>query len=687
MDADDYQQVQQLFDDYMRMYSTRDDRLTMHFSDDFSGFTGGGDFLVKDKATWVAITRQDFAQIKDPIRIEMKDVSIQPLAGKTAVATAFFHIHLPIQDCILSRETARLVLIFRQEPGGWKISHSSISIPYHLVREGEVYPVQELVDRNQFLEEQVAERTLQLSEANEHLRRTNAHLEREIAEHTGTEEALRSSEDRFRQLAMLFPETIFEADLDGRITYANEHGYQLFGLAPEDLVQSANLLDRVVPADRPAVLRRLRDRLEGRKGGFLEYTALRKDGSTFEALASSAPILQQGKAVGFRGFILDISERKRNEEEKANLEAQLHQAQKMESLGILVAGVAHNINNVLAIIMGTASMREQTVAEPSDLKAYQTIGKACRRGRDVVNSLMQFARPTLASQAPFDLHALIREVCDLLGNTTSKRIRIREAFTNKPLWINGDAGTINHSIMNLLINAIDAMPEGGTVTLGTLAPEEGWAELSVEDTGEGMSQEVLAHVMEPFFTTKDQGKGTGLGLSMTYGVIKAHGGTMAISSVPGQGTTVKLRLPRVAPPARAPRPPAPALPLASIRVLLVDDDEDVRVLMERMLRSAAGVQVSSVSGCEQALASLRSAELPDLIILDQNMPGADGSQALARIRNLHPTVPVLVSSGQPGVQEWDCFKTPNVAVISKPFTTSEILAKLAQFSGDSARKP
>jgi len=166
MDAADHQTIRQLFDDYMRMYSSRDDLLIETFSEDFSGFTGGGDFLVKDRAAWVAITRQDFAQVKDPIRIELKDLAIQSLADTIAVATSFFTIHLPIKDHVLSRETARLVLIFRKEPTGWKISHSSISIPYHLVREGEVYPLKELVERNRNLEAVVAERTAELQVQN-----------------------------------------------------------------------------------------------------------------------------------------------------------------------------------------------------------------------------------------------------------------------------------------------------------------------------------------------------------------------------------------------------------------------------------------------------------------------------------------------------------------------------------------
>ncbi len=166
MEAGNHQEIRQLLDDYLQMYASRDDRLTANFSEDFTGFTGGGDFLVQDREEWVAITRQDFAQIKDPIRIELKDLAIQSLAETIAVATSFFTIHLPIKDHVLSRETARLVLIFRKEDAGWKISHSSISIPYYLVQEGEVYPLKELVERNCSLETVVAERTTELHAQN-----------------------------------------------------------------------------------------------------------------------------------------------------------------------------------------------------------------------------------------------------------------------------------------------------------------------------------------------------------------------------------------------------------------------------------------------------------------------------------------------------------------------------------------
>jgi CheY-like chemotaxis protein len=223
------------------------------------------------------------------------------------------------------------------------------------------------------------------------------------------------------------------------------------------------------------------------------------------------------------------------------------------------------------------------------------------------------------------------------------------------------------------------MPDGGVLTFRTAVLQDGRVEVAVEDNGQGMAPEVLAHVLEPFYTTKNVGQGTGLGLSMTYGVVTAHGGTLAIASQPGHGVSVKLRFPRIATP--VPRAPVevPAPDLGSMTVFLVDDEEDVRFLMTRMLKKAGVRQVRTFAGGEEILENLRPGDLPDLIILDQNMPGLNGTQTLERIRDLHPGMPVLVSSGQPDVEEWTAFRQPRVSVISKPFTMQEIQAKLAEF--------
>jgi CheY-like chemotaxis protein len=222
---------------------------------------------------------------------------------------------------------------------------------------------------------------------------------------------------------------------------------------------------------------------------------------------------------------------------------------------------------------------------------------------------------------------------------------------------------------------VDAMPGGGTLTLRTAPGDGGRALVAVEDDGEGMAPEVLARVREPFFTTKEVGRGTGLGVSMTHGVVKVHGGTMEIASTPGQGTTVTLGFARIpAPaPAAAAAPPAPG---PSLELLLVDDDEDVRFLVARLLQRA-GHRLRTAAGGAQALAALAAEGLPDLVILDQNMPGMDGIQTMEKIRERYPDLPILISSGQPDIEDWPCFRQPNVAVIPKPFEAAEIYAKLS----------
>ena len=384
-----------------------------------------------------------------------------------------------------------------------------------------------------------------------------------------------------------------------------------------------------------------------------------------------------GQPLRHMALVEDITEARRAQEALRESETQLMQAQKMESLGVLAAGVAHNINNVLSVIMGTASVRERAAAPGEDREAYRIIGAACLRGRDVVKALVHFAQPALAVHAPFELQALIGEVCGLLAGTARKNIRIVPEPAAAPLWINGDSGSINHVLLNLCINAMDAMPDGGDLRIRTALRDGPWAEVTVEDTGAGMSADVLAHALEPFYTTKEIGKGTGLGLSMSYGVVKAHGGSLDIASQPGLGTTITLQFPRIPAPVLEPR--GPAGPPAPLSVFLVDDDEDVRFLMARMLRKAGAAEVRSFAGGQAVLAALAAEALPDLVILDQNMPGLDGAQTLERIRGLHPALPVLISSGQPSVEDWDCFRRPGVAVIPKPFTMGEIQEKLAGF--------
>jgi PAS domain S-box-containing protein len=504
----------------------------------------------------------------------------------------------------------------------------------------------------------------------------------DITERKQRETRLLEAHQFNEQVLRCAQEGIVVYDLDLRYRVWNSYMEALSGTPAADLLGRHPL--EVYPfLHGTPVMARLERGLAGERMDLMDYRYQFPDrGRSGWALDSTAPMLDtQGRVIGVIRTILDITGRKQAELENAKLQGQLVQSQKMDSLALLVAGVAHNINNVLAVVMGTASLRDQAAADPADREAYQSISMACRRGREVMRSLIQFGQPVLAHQAPLDLHEVIREVRALVANISRNRVRVVEALAPEPLWIQGDAGSISHVLMNLCINALDAMAEGGILRLGTAGgPDQ--AEVTVADDGAGMAPEVLAHAMEPFYTTKEVGKGTGLGLSMSYGVVSAHGGSIGIESRPGEGTTVTLRFPRIPAPApRAASAPAPApAALGAMEVLLVDDDEDVRFLMARMLRKAGVRQVQACAGGEAALAALEAGARPDLVILDQNMPGLDGVQTMERIRILLPQMPVLISSGQPDIQEWDCFRRPGVGVISKPFSLEEIQAKLGQFS-------
>lgn len=331
----DKQKLRQLFDDYLRMYASRDDKLTTYFSEDFSGFTGGGDFLVKDKSEWVAITRQDFAQVKDPIQIELKDVAIQSLADTIAVATGFFYIHLPIKDHILSRETARLVLIFRKESTDWKISHSSISIPYYLVREGEVYPMKELTDRNQLLEQLVSERTIQLSRANHNLQLTNEELAREIAERKQAEEALRESEQKYHLLVDSAIEAIVVIQ-DGFFKLTNPMAMAMSGYVTKDIMETPFYLI-VHPEDRALIIDNHQRRLQGENvSSFYVFRLLNKDGSTRWVYMNSVLINWERRPATLN-FLTDITELKLAEEalQQSNLKLEAIISASPDGIGIL----------------------------------------------------------------------------------------------------------------------------------------------------------------------------------------------------------------------------------------------------------------------------------------------------------------------------------------------------------------
>lgn len=371
-----------------------------------------------------------------------------------------------------------------------------------------------------------------------------------------------------------------------------------------------------------------------------------------------------------------IIERKRAEEQQRQLQAQLQQAQKMESLGILAGGVAHDMNNVLGAILGWASASLETQPEGSaTYRAFDTISRAALRGGTLVRSLLSFARQSPAEAHELDMNAILQEEVHLLERTTLAKVTLELELAPDLKPMRGDVGALTHALMNLCVNAVDAMPEGGTLTLRTRNAEPPWIEIQVEDTGEGMPTSVLTKALDPFFTTKGVGKGTGLGLSMVYSTVKAHQGEMNIESEPGWGTRVTLRFPacnaEVVPVEAAPAPPPQRRPEA-LAVLLVDDDELIRSSIQALLE-AMGHEATAVASGEAALERMEAGYGPDVVILDMNMPGLGGAGTLPRLRSLNARVPVLLATGRADQAALDLIAAhPQVTLLAKPFTMAQL---------------
>ena len=360
--------------------------------------------------------------------------------------------------------------------------------------------------------------------------------------------------------------------------------------------------------------------------------------------------------------------------QRLELEENLHQAQKMESLGTLSAGIAHDMNNILAAIMGTAELLQVAYEPSADASGYlATIVRASERGRDLVNTLTAFARKGLRETQRLDLNELVRNEMLLLQRTTLQRVEVRTELANELPAVLGEASAIASALMNLCVNAVTAMPDGGTLTLQTQELPNDLVELLVIDTGEGMQAEVLSKAMEPFFTTKPVGKGTGLGLTIAFAVLKSHGGTLQISSLPGQGTRVAMRFPAASDPTPAATGPSPEpAAVRPVRVLFVDDDDLLLEVIPQVLKSMGHTPTVARTG-QEALDLLQGGLQVELVVLDQNMPGLKGSETLERLRKFKPQLPVIIATGfLDAAATAQVTSHPLLRILHKPYSRHEI---------------
>ncbi|MFZ5779032.1 MAG: response regulator [Pseudomonadota bacterium] len=514
--------------------------------------------------------------------------------------------------------------------------------------------------------------------ARELIARVNANLELSRVRREATRE-LRESEARFRNMADHAPVMMWMTDADGAVSYVNSSWLEFTGLSgPQSL--GAGAWSAVHPDDVPAAQRSYAEATRGEAPFRAEFRLRHADGTYRWALGAAAPRLDaEGRFLGFIASIIDITERKEAEQvlrqvnetlerrvaaalsQRAEAEARLQQAQKMEAIGKLTGGVAHDFNNVLQVIGGNLQLLQKDVA--GNLRAEQRLQTALAgisRGSRLASQLLAFGRRQPLAPKVINLGRLVRSIDDLLRRALGEGIEV-ETVVSGGLWNTFvDAVQVENALLNLAINARDAMAGQGKLTIeaGNALLDDDYANrhadviagqyvmLAVTDTGTGMPAEILEQVFEPFFTTKPEGQGTGLGLSMVYGFVKQSGGHVKIYSEVGHGTTVRLYLPRARDEedVEVAQDPGPATG-GTETVLMVEDDEDVRATVVEMLNDL-GYRVLKAKDAQSALAIVESGVPIDLLFTDVVMPGPLRSTELARkARERLPGIAVVFTSG------------------------------------------
>nr|WP_320132589.1 ATP-binding protein [uncultured Holophaga sp.] len=426
-------------------------------------------------------------------------------------------------------------------------------------------------------------------------------------------------------------------------------------------------------------------------GGSLQrsaWTCTRSDGSGFEAEFSLFAFQHENRRL-LICVIQDMSEIRAMEE-------QLHQAQKLDALGQLAGGVAHDFNNMLAAILASAEMIRESPGEEGRRMLVDTIINASERAGQLTRKLLAFARKGKILSTPTDVHQIIRETVSLLERTIDPRIRIETSLDAADATVVGDPSQLQNALLNLGVNARDAMPGGGTLSLGTdnvhlagsgcrkgASPlEEGdYLHLRVTDTGCGIPEAELPRIFEPFFTTKERHKGTGLGLASVFGTVMSHRGAVEVESTLGRGTSFHLYLPLAGPEAMRPPHTEQPLPLGQGRILVIDDEAFVLTAIALQLESL-GYQVLQVEDATRALDAFREChERLSCVLLDMVMPGVSGRDLALDMHRFDPEVPIILMSGFPGrAQVSEMLESSIRGFLQKPFNRRDLAATLAELS-------
>ncbi len=541
------------------------------------------------------------------------------------------------------------------------------------------------------LERRVQERTVALAEA-------NVSLYGQIVERKKAEEALRSSEERYRSLYRDNPSMLFTLDTHHRVLSVNQFGAHQLGYTIEEL-EGHPVQEVVHEEDRASVVQHLE---ECSKQLWVvhswQFRKVRKNGSLLWVEEFARAVKAPDSAVNIFVVCHDITERKLAEEERSKLEAQLRHAQKMQSIGLMAGGIAHDFNNLLSPIMGYAELFLGDLA-PSDPRHewVRDILQAGKRASELTRQLLAFSRKQVLELKTVNLREVVTRFERMLRRTIREDIRIEVAIAPDLGKVRADIGQIEQVLMNLAINAQDAIPREGLLTIEArnVTLDEGYAKqrpdvkpgpyvmLAVSDTGIGMDPETQEHLFEPFFTTKERGRGTGLGLSTVYGIVKQHGGSVSAYSEPGKGSTFKVYLPRVVESDAAAGAVAASGPEAATRgtetILVVEDNQMVRNLARDILHSL-GYRVLVAAGAESCFELAESYAGPiHLLLTDVVLLQLDGKQVFARLRTGRPELKVLYMSGYTSdVIVHHGVLDPGVHFIQKPLSLHALATKVRE---------
>ncbi len=524
---------------------------------------------------------------------------------------------------------------------------------------------------------------------------THRRLERTLKRTAAQSEQLRTNEEHYRLLAENMRDVLFRQDMDLNTIYVSPAAERMFGYTYDECLRltlpeilAPESLTRAREAFRAYAARAAAG--EDVRVPPMELEYVRKDGSTFWAELRPAFLRDSnGNLIGSQGLVIDLTERKREETRRRELESRLRQSEKLEALGQLAGGVAHDFNNQLVGVMAYAQLLkedrpgDELVAEYTD-----NILAPAHRAAELTRKLLAFARKGTYRRTTVDLHAIIDEVVAILRRSIDKSIRLVRHYEAASPVISGDATQLQSALLNVGLNARDAMPDGGEILFATrtvdtppsmrssrTAPPSRCLEVAVTDTGIGMSAEVAGRIFEPFYTTKEPGQGTGMGLAAVHGTVEAHDGSIAVESAPGVGSTFTMLFPLVeqhaAPDLEAARPRQPER--GQGRVLLVDDEDTVRAAVSQMLRRLGYEVRMYPSGCEAIAYYDAHADEVDLVLLDLILPEMRGTTVIERLRRIRTDVKVVVSSGYAADGDVHALESSGAAgFLRTPFTTEEL---------------